>query len=72
MDPACLTGNRARFFSWRRVRRAHGGRKFEIHRVVAKTGAEKDREIRKEIVHRLADMDTPEAEAFVNKIFEQE
>lgn len=33
---------------------------------------EKDREIRKEIVRRLADMDTPEAEAFVNKIFEQE
>lgn len=34
--------------------------------------AEKDRELRKEIVHRLADMDGPEAEAFVNKIFEQE
>ncbi|MFL6198774.1 MAG: HEAT repeat domain-containing protein [Thermoanaerobaculia bacterium] len=34
--------------------------------------AEKDRELRKEIVHRLADMDSPEAEAFVNKIFEQE
>jgi len=34
--------------------------------------SEKDREIRKEIVHRLTDMDSPEAEAFVNKIFEQE
>ncbi|HEX6862937.1 MAG TPA: HEAT repeat domain-containing protein [Thermoanaerobaculia bacterium] len=34
--------------------------------------SEKDREIRKEIVHRLTDMDGPEAEAFVNKIFEQE
>ncbi|HVG07130.1 MAG TPA: HEAT repeat domain-containing protein [Thermoanaerobaculia bacterium] len=34
--------------------------------------AEKDRELRKEIVHRLADMDSPEAEAFVTKIFEQE
>jgi len=39
---------------------------IEIFRV------EKDRELRKEIVHRLADMDSPEAEAFVNKIFEQE
>jgi hypothetical protein len=34
--------------------------------------AEKDRELRKDIVHRLAEMDSPEAEAFVNKIFEQE
>jgi HEAT repeat protein len=34
--------------------------------------AEKDRELRKEIVHRLAEMDSPEAEAFVNKIFGQE
>jgi hypothetical protein len=34
--------------------------------------SEKDREMRKQIVHRLADMDGPEAEAFVNKIFEQE
>lgn len=34
--------------------------------------AEKDPGLRKEIVRRLADMDTPEAEAFVNKIFEQE
>ena len=34
--------------------------------------AEKDRDLRKEIVHRLTNMDTPEAEAFVNKIFEQE
>ena len=33
---------------------------------------EKDREIRKMIVHRLTDIETPEAEAFVNKIFEQE
>lgn len=34
--------------------------------------SEKDREMRKQIVHRLTDMDGPEAEAFVNKIFEQE
>lgn len=34
--------------------------------------AEKDRELRREIVHRLTNMDTPEAEAFVNRIFEQE
>lgn len=34
--------------------------------------AEKDRELRRDIVHRLTDMETPEAEAFVNKIFEQE
>jgi HEAT repeat protein len=34
--------------------------------------AEKDRELRQEIVRRLADMDTPEAEAFVTRIFEQE
>lgn len=34
--------------------------------------AEKDREIRQQIVHRLTDMETPEAEAFVDKIFEQE
>ncbi|MEA2561323.1 MAG: hypothetical protein QOH06_2827 [Acidobacteriota bacterium] len=39
---------------------------IEIFRV------EKDRELRKEIVHRLADMDSPEAEAFVDKIFEKE
>jgi HEAT repeat protein len=34
--------------------------------------AEKDRELRKDIVQRLAEMDSPEAEAFVTKIFEQE
>lgn len=34
--------------------------------------AEKDRELRREIIHRLTNMDTPEAEAFVNRIFEQE
>ena len=34
--------------------------------------AEKDREIRQQIVHRLTDMETPEAEAFITKIFEQE
>ncbi len=34
--------------------------------------AEKDREMRKMIVHRLTDIESPEAEAFVNKIFEQE
>lgn len=33
---------------------------------------EKDRNIRQHIVHRLTDMETPEAEAFINKIFEQE
>ncbi len=33
---------------------------------------EKDPGLRKEIIHRLADMDTPEAEAFVNKMFEQD
>jgi hypothetical protein len=34
--------------------------------------SEKDRELRKMIVQRLAEMETPEAEAFVAKIFEQE
>jgi HEAT repeat protein len=34
--------------------------------------AEKDREMRREIIHRLSEMETPEAEAFVDKIFEQE
>lgn len=34
--------------------------------------AEKDREMRREIIRRLAEMETPEAEAFVDKIFEQE
>jgi HEAT repeat protein len=33
---------------------------------------EKDPGLRKEIIHRLTDMDTPEAEAFVNKMFEQD
>ena len=32
---------------------------------------EKDRELRNQIVHRLADMDSPEAEAFVDKLFDQ-
>lgn len=34
--------------------------------------AEKDREMRREVIHRLSQMETPEAEAFVDKIFEQE
>ncbi|HET9229217.1 MAG TPA: HEAT repeat domain-containing protein [Thermoanaerobaculia bacterium] len=34
--------------------------------------SEKDPEMRKQIVHRLTDMDSPEAEAFVDKIFAQE
>jgi HEAT repeats len=34
--------------------------------------AEKDRELRREIIQRLADMDTPEAQAFIDKIFDQE
>ena len=33
--------------------------------------AEKDPGLRKEIIRRLTDMETPEAEAFVDKIFEQ-
>ena len=34
--------------------------------------AEKDREIRKTIVQRLAEMDSPEADAFISQIFEKE
>ena len=34
--------------------------------------SEKDPEMRKQIVHRLTNMDSPEAEAFVDKIFAQE
>ena len=34
--------------------------------------SEKDREMRKAIIHRLTNLDTPEAQAFVDKIFEQE
>lgn len=34
--------------------------------------AEKDPEMRKHVVHRLTEMETPEAEAFVDKIFAQE
>ena len=34
--------------------------------------AEKDREIRKTIVQRLVEMDSPEAEAFISQIFEKE
>lgn len=34
--------------------------------------AEKDREIRKTIVQRLAEMDSPEAEAFISQIFDKE
>lgn len=34
--------------------------------------AEKDREVRKEIIQRLTDMETPEAEAFIDRIFDQD